>query len=655
MFELKKGIDILNDIGGVKDAEAVEKVFRNSMDNNNFQKIQRIKNEDARLKIANAIRMGQPDDVFVNTGTPEDKRFIIDLSLKKGEESRLAIKDHTIHYDLADEQARIIDRTYYIANDDERVSALAQRISRDDAYQYVKENMVGIMKGMTFIVGFYSRGPVGAEAAVPAIEATTSAYVSHSAEILYRNCFNDFDDEAERVGHFFTNVHSEGSNRPEDLPNARVFMDRAHQTTYSMFCTYAGNTLLIKKGNHRFAVDRATYYRRGKEISEHMFITGIKGPDGRITFFAGAAPSGCGKTTTAMTGDEFVSDDLAQIWIAGDGSIRSINPENGIFGIIRDVSWDDDPMMLKLFRNEKAEIIFSNVLIDENKTPHWEGSGEEPPKKGVNFQGQWESGKTDKNNKPVPISHPNARFTISCVALDNYSDKIEDPAGVVTKVFTYSGRDSDTMPPVWVAKNLDHGVVIGASLISQATATEVGATGVKRSPWANQPFIPGGLGDYMHAQFEFFNSDKIKDEYRPILAGLNYFLTQGARGGEGDQLMGEKKDVHVWMGWLERLVHNDVSSIATPIGLLPKYEDLKELFKSLVDKEYDRKMYNRQFSLYIDNIINRIDLQSDAYKKDENVPDRLFEIYGEQKKGLFALKEKYGSIVTPEQLEQNKG
>ncbi len=96
------------------------------------------------------------------------KQFIIDLSLKKGEEAKLAIKDHTIHYDLADEQARIIDRTFYIANDDERVSALAQRISREDAYQYVKENMTGIMKGMTFIVGFYSRGPVGAEAAVPA-------------------------------------------------------------------------------------------------------------------------------------------------------------------------------------------------------------------------------------------------------------------------------------------------------------------------------------------------------------------------------------------------------------------------------------------------------------------------------------------------------
>ena len=113
-----------------------------------FEKIQRIKNEEARLKIANAIRMGQPDNVFVNTGSPEDKQFIIDLSLKKGEESKLAIKGHTIHYDLADEQARIIDRTFYIANDDERVSALAQRMGREEALKYVKDNMTGMMKGM---------------------------------------------------------------------------------------------------------------------------------------------------------------------------------------------------------------------------------------------------------------------------------------------------------------------------------------------------------------------------------------------------------------------------------------------------------------------------------------------------------------------------
>ena len=235
MFELKKGIDILSHIGGLKGSDEADKVFRDKMDDENFKKIKKIKNEEARLKIANAIVMGQPDSVFVNTGSPEDRQFIIDLALKKGEEARLAIKGHTIHYDLAAEQARIIDRTYYITNDDEHVSALAQRISREDALKYIQQYMTGIMKGMTLIVGFYARGPIGAEATIPAIEATTSAYVCHSAELLYRNCFNAFDAEAERIGLFFTNVHSEGPNRPEDLPNARVLMDRAHQTTCRMY------------------------------------------------------------------------------------------------------------------------------------------------------------------------------------------------------------------------------------------------------------------------------------------------------------------------------------------------------------------------------------------------------------------------------------
>jgi phosphoenolpyruvate carboxykinase (GTP) len=249
------------------------------------------------------------------------------MSLDKGEEKKIALKDHTVHFDLPQEQARIIDRTFYIVNEDEQTSILAKTRLRNDAYDYIREYMNGIMQGKTMLVGFFSRGPIGAEASVPAIEITSSTYVMHSADILYRNVYSQFDEEVRRAGHFFTNVHSEGLNRPEDLPNARIFMDRSWLTTYSMFCTYAGNTLLLKKGNHRFAVDLATYYKKGKELSEHMFITGVEGPSGRTTFFAGAAPSGCGKTTTAMTGTDFIGDDLAQLWIASDGTLRGINPE----------------------------------------------------------------------------------------------------------------------------------------------------------------------------------------------------------------------------------------------------------------------------------------------------------------------------------------
>ncbi|MBW2028123.1 MAG: phosphoenolpyruvate carboxykinase (GTP) [Deltaproteobacteria bacterium] len=656
MFEIKKGFDILAEVGGIKTIQEARPVFEKSMDKENLEKLYRINNDEALLKIANSITMCRPESVFVVTGTKEDVRRVRELSLERGEEAPLAMKDHTIHFDLPKEQARIIDRTFYIINEDEEVSLLAKKIFRKEAHEYVRQYMSGIMEGMIMFVGFYSRGPVGAKASIPALEITSSAYVTHSANLLYRGVYEHFDEEAERAGIFFTNVHSQGRNRREDLPNARVFMDRSWLTTFSMFCTYAGNTLLLKKGNHRFAVDLATYYRLEDELSEHMFITGLRGPGDRITFFAGAAPSGCGKTTTAMVGTDFIGDDLAQLWIADDGTLRAVNPEKGIFGIVQDVNRESDPYLMKALREEGTEVIWSNVLIDENGVPYWVGNGEEPPKKGVNFQGEWWEGKKDENGKEIPMSHPNSRCTLENAAIENYNEPIaEDPGGVPVKVITYSGRDSDTMPPVWVAKTPDEGVVLGASILSAATATELGAKGVRRQPWANEPFIPGPLPDYMKAQFIFFNSKKFTQGNRPIIAGLNYFLTHRARGGQGDKLLGEKRDVRVWLGWLERRAHGDVGAIETPIGYIPKYEDLKSLFESDINKDYPEDLYNKQFSLYIDNIIVRIDLQEEAYGKEKNLPKRLFEVYEEQRKRLLALKDKYGPIVTPDQLKGESG
>jgi len=651
MLQNKVGYDIIQKIGGISTMDEASGVFEKEMDAANLAKIRRIKNKEALLKIANAIITCKPDDIFVNTGSDDDVQRIRRMALEKGEEAVLAMEGHTIHFDLAAEQGRIIDRTYYIANPDEEISSLANRMDRDDALKVVQDTMGGIMKGKTMVIGFYNRGPVGSKGSNPAIEVTSSLYVCHSAELLYRNVFDHFDEEVKRLGHFYANIHSEGLNRTEDLPNARVFMDRSFQTTYSMNCTYAGNTLLLKKGNHRFSVDRAVYTNRGSELAEHMFITGIDGPDkSRVTWFAGAAPSGCGKTTTAMAGAHFLGDDLAQMWIEDDGTVRSINPEAGIFGIVEDVNREGDPLLMDCLRKPGTEVIWSNVLIDEDKVPHWVGNGEPSPKKGFNFQGPWEEGMVDQNGKPVPMSHPNSRCTLKATALANCSDRFEDPEGVETSVITYSGRDSDTMPPVWLAVTPDYGVVIGASIVSAATATEVGATGVKRAPWANAPFIPGALADYMDAQFQFYNSKKIDDKKRPMLAGLNYFLTHEARGGESKKLLGEKRDVKVWLGWLERRFHGDVDAILTPIGYLPLYEDLKKLFKDIIDKEYTEDLYIKQFSLYVDNIVARVDLQKEAYGKEKNVPARLFEILKEQKEGLLALKEKFGSIVTPAQL-----
>jgi phosphoenolpyruvate carboxykinase (GTP) len=644
MLELKKGVDILSAVGAIDTIEAARSLFEEKLDSANLEKLSKIKNEEALQKVANAIVMCQPDKVMILTGSEEDKEFVRNHSIKKGEEAPLAMDGHTIHYDLPQDQARLVKQTFYIVNEDEKLSSLAKREPRNESHAYIKEKMTGIMNGKIMFVGFYSRGPVGAKAAIPAIEISSSTYVLHSAELLYRNCYADFDAEVERRGEFFTNVHSEGPNRPEDVPNARIYMDRSWQTTYSLFCTYAGNTLLMKKGNHRFASDTAIYNQNGVELSEHMFITGLTGPDGRKTYFAGAAPSGCGKTTTAMVGTDFIGDDLAQLWLAEDGTIRGINPEIGIFGIVADVNEEGDPYLMKCLREPGTEVIFSNVLIDETKTPHWVGDGDAIPAKGVNFQGDWTPDMTD-----VPMSHANSRCTLLAEAIGNHNKEVNaDPAGAKIEVVTYSGRDADTMPPIWAAKTMNEGIVIGASIVSKATATEVGATGVNRQPWANAPFIAGGLSDYLDAQIKFFNSDKLA--VKPVMSGLNYFLTHANRGGSGEGLLGEKKDVHVWLGWLELYAHGDVEGIDTPIGLLPKYEDLKKLFNEKIDKEYPEDLYTMQFSLYIDKIVARIDLQTEAWKKEDNASQVLFDIYASQKAALEAMKAEKGAIVKPQDL-----
>ena len=74
------------------------------------------------------------------------------------------------------------------------------------------------------------------------------------------------------------------------------------------------------------------------------------------------------------------------------------------------------------------------------------------------------------------------------------------------------------------------------------------------------------------------------------------------------------------------------------------------MFTAKINKEYPEDLYEKQFSLYIDNIVDRIDLQLEAYGKETNIPQKLFDILQKQREELLALKDKYGAIVTPQQL-----
>ena len=192
VFE-RKGVDIVAEIGGITSVEEAMKVFKDRMDQEHFTRLSRIKTPGVLLKIANAIVMCDPEEIFVNTGSEEDRQRIRELALEKREEAKIAMENHTIHFDLAQEQARIVDRTFYIVNPGENTSVLAKSILRAEALGYVRTNMTGIARGKTLMIGFFSRGPIGAPAAIPALEITTSTYVMHSANILYRNVYGWFE------------------------------------------------------------------------------------------------------------------------------------------------------------------------------------------------------------------------------------------------------------------------------------------------------------------------------------------------------------------------------------------------------------------------------------------------------------------------------
>ena len=222
MLQREIGIDIIKAIGGITSFKSSLKMFENKMDGVNFSKIIKITHPKVATKIANAIAVCDPKTVFINTGSEADIAYVKELAVINSEESKLPMKGHTIHFDLKEEQGRIIDRTFYIANPGEEINSLANKIDRADALLDIKEKMTGIMKGKTMIIGFYIRGPVGSPVANPALEITSSAYVIHSANLLYRNAFSDFDRSIDKLGHFYANIHSQGLNRPEDLPHARV-------------------------------------------------------------------------------------------------------------------------------------------------------------------------------------------------------------------------------------------------------------------------------------------------------------------------------------------------------------------------------------------------------------------------------------------------
>ena len=585
------------------------------------------------------VKLCKPAKVTVLDESPEDVTYIRELSLKKGEEVALRMEGHTIHFDGYYDLARDKGSTKVLTPPGMNLSKEINTIAREEGLKEILGLMDSAMKGKEMLVKFYSLGPTNSRFSLCAMQVTDSCYVAHSEDLLYRQGYEQFK-RLKGGKDFFTFLHSAGEldekSVTKNYGNRRIYIDVTDGKVYSINNQYAGNSVGLKKLALRLAIYKANHE---DWLSEHMLLMGVHPPGKkRITYFAGAYPSACGKTSTAMIpGQSIVGDDIAYLKKDDEGYCRGVNIEQGIFGIIQDVNLIDDPLIYKSLTTPR-ELIFSNVLISD-EVPYWLGMGRSDiPDKGINFSGEWFKGKKDKDGNEIPFAHGNARYTMRLSELENVDPRYNDPQGVIVEGIFYGGRDSDTNVPIAEAMSWEQGVYVGATLESETTTATIGKTGIrKQDPMANIDFVVVPLATYLTNHLKFGK----KLGHKPRVYATNYFLRYEGR------YTNTKLDKKIWVLWAEGRVKGEYDAIKTPIGMIPQYKDLKQLFKTVFNRDYREEEYIQQFSIRMTKYLEKIARMEELYKDEPNMPKEFWEILKQQKRELQELKVRTGMDTLP--------
>ncbi|MFW9887959.1 MAG: phosphoenolpyruvate carboxykinase (GTP) [Candidatus Thorarchaeota archaeon] len=618
-------------------------VLESRLTDANLRKLLTIPNKSVHKFIADAIELCNPMKVFICDDSRMDVEYIRRTAIARGEETPLAIPTHTVHFDGLHDQARDKEQTTYLVPHGETLGDQLIQMDRDKGLEMVQDRLRGSMEHKKMVVRFFCLGPRDSVFSIPVIQITDSFYVAHSEDLLYRHGYDYFrrlPEDAE----IFLMLHSSGKLMHSvsiDWQNRGVAIDYKENTVYSFNTQYAGNSIGLKKLSLRLAIRKAD---REGWLAEHMFLMSVFGPNGRKTYMTGAFPSGCGKTSTSMIPDcTIVGDDLAYIKNI-DGIATAVNVERGIFGIIRSVSAKDDPVIWEVL-NSHEPAIFSNVLVSYEGIPYWLEDGRKPPKRGINFSGDWFEGKRDENGVDIPYAHKNARYTIGLEGLSNVDKTLEDPCGVQVGAVIYGGRDADTWVPVQESFDWTHGVItMGASLESESTAATLGPSGVRKfQAFSNMDFISIPLGKYITNHLAFAESlQKV-----PKIFGVNYF-----QQGEDGNYLTDKADKRVWLQWMDLRVHGEAKARSTPTGYIPLFEDLKQLFKKHLDKEYTYEQYERQFMIRVPELLAKTDRIEHEYSECvSDAPDILYKLLNEQRERLLEAKRAHGEYISPSLFE----
>ena len=554
--------------------------------------------------------MTKPDKIVWIDGSEEQLEELRQEAYKTGELIKLNEKELpgcVYHRSAINDVARVEGRTFICCEKKEDAGPTNNWMDPAEMYLKLRGIYDGAMKGRTMYVIPYSMSIIGSPFAKYGIELTDSIYVVVSMAIMTRMGKQVFDALGDSPD-FIKGLHSKAQL---DEENRYIVQFPQDNTIWSVNSGYGGNVLLGKKC---FALRIASVLgRREGWMAEHMLILGVQDPEGNVTYITGAFPSACGKTNLAMIippqvyRDKgwkcwTVGDDIAWIRPGPDGRLWACNPENGFFGVAPGTNMKSNPNAMLC---TKKNSIFTNVVLKPDLTVWWEGMDKNPPEGALNWKGEpWDPADGSKG------AHPNSRFTSPAVNCPCLSSEYNNPNGVPISAMLFGGRRAKTAPLVYQSRDWNHGVFMGATVASETTAAATGAVGVvRRDPMSMRPFIGYHVADYWQHWIDMGKSVP----NLPKIFHVNWFRTDD----EGHFLwpgFGENMRV---VEWILKRCRGEVDAVETPIGFMPKPEDIS--LEGIEDEVSE------------DTLKNLLSVDVEVWKKEADDIEAFFDQVGEGK------------------------